>query len=101
MTISITHTPVYVLDLESSLSFYTERLGLQVRQDVQAGPVMRWLTLAAPGSDHELLLAAVDQHIPAIDQEAMSQIVAKGDLGVFVQVDDVFVSFPWWPAESS
>lgn len=89
MTTSITHTPVYVLDLESSLSFYTERLGLEVRQDVQAGPAMRWLTLAAPGSDHELLLAAVDQHIPPVDQEAMSQIVAKGDLGVFVQVDDV------------
>lgn len=89
MTTSITHTPVYVLDLESSLSFYTERLGLEVRQDVQAGPAMRWLTLAASGSDHELLLAAVDQHIPPVDQEAMSQIVAKGDLGVFVQVDDV------------
>ncbi len=50
---------------------------------------MCWLTLAAPGSDHELLLAAVDQHVPPVDRDAMRELVVKGNLAVFMQVDDV------------
>ena len=80
MTLSITHTPVYCLDLDESLAFYTERLGLEVREDVPMGPEMRWLTVAAPGDAHELLLAAVDHHIPPVDRDAMREMVAKGDL---------------------
>ena len=53
------------------------------------GPTMRWLTVAAPGDEHELLLAAVDQHVPPVDRDAMRELVAKGTLAVFVQVDDV------------
>jgi len=50
MTLSITHTPVYCLDLDKSLAFYTEQLGFEVREDVPMGPEMRWLTVAAPGA---------------------------------------------------
>jgi len=89
MTLSITHTPVYCLDLDESLAFYTERLGFEVREDVPTGPEMRWLTLAAPGDTHELLLAAVDHHIPPVDRAAMRELVAKGDLAVFIQVDNL------------
>jgi catechol 2,3-dioxygenase-like lactoylglutathione lyase family enzyme len=89
MTPSITHTPVYCLDLDESLAFYTDQLGFEVRQDVPMGPEMRWLTLAAPGDTHELLLAAVDHHIPPVDRVAMRELVAKGDLAVFIQVDDL------------
>jgi len=89
MTLSITHTPVYCLDLDESLAFYTERLGFEVREDVPMGPEMRWLTLAAPGDTHELLLAAVDHHIPPVDRAAMRELVAKGDLAVFIQVDNL------------
>ncbi len=31
----------------------------------------------------------VDQHFPQVDQDAMRELVAKGDLAVFLQVDDV------------
>ncbi len=89
MPTMITHTPVFVIDLDEALTFYTERLGFEVRVDAPAGPAMRWLTVAVPGSDHELLLAAVDQHFPQVDQDAMRKLVAKGDLAVFLQVDDV------------
>lgn len=93
MPTMITHTPVFVLDLDEALTFYTERLGFEVRVDVPAGPAMRWLTVAVPGSDHEVLLAAVDQHFPAVDRDAMRGLVAKGDLAVFLQVDDVDTVF--------
>jgi catechol 2,3-dioxygenase-like lactoylglutathione lyase family enzyme len=93
MPISITHTPVYVLDLDEALAFYTGRLGFEVRVDAPAGPNMRWLTVAAPGDEHQLLLSAIDQHIPPVDQDAMRELVAKGNLAVFVRVDDVDLVF--------
>ena len=54
---------------------------------------MRWLTVGVPGSSHELLLAAVEQHIPPVDQDAMREIVSKGDLAVFLEVDDIDKTF--------
>jgi catechol 2,3-dioxygenase-like lactoylglutathione lyase family enzyme len=93
MTLTITHTPVYCLDLDASLAFYTEQLGFEVRNDVVMGPEMRWLTVAAPGDTHELLLAAVDHHIPSVDRAAMRELVAKGDLVLFVQVDNLDKTF--------
>ena len=89
MPTSITHTPIYVTDLDAALAFYTERLGFELRQDVEFGPTMRWLTVAAPGDEHELLLAAVDHHVQPVDRDAMREIVAKGNLAVFLRVDDV------------
>ena len=70
MALSITHTPVYCTDLDEALAFYTQRLGFEVRDDVPMGPEMRWLTVHAPGDDHDLLLAAVDHHIPPADRQA-------------------------------
>ena len=89
MSPTITHTPVYVLDLDQALHFYTDLLGFEVHLDVPAGPDMRWLTLTAPGSRHELLLASVEQHVPPPDRAAMREVVAKGTLAVFVEVDDL------------
>jgi catechol 2,3-dioxygenase-like lactoylglutathione lyase family enzyme len=94
MTLSITHTPVFCTDLDEALAFYTQRLGFELNVDVAMGPEMRWLTVHAPGDDaHELLLAAIDHHIPPADRQAMREIVAKGDLAVFIQVDDVDKTF--------
>jgi catechol 2,3-dioxygenase-like lactoylglutathione lyase family enzyme len=84
---------VYCLDLDQALDFYTKQLGFEVRQDVPMGPAMRWLTIAAPGSAHELLLAAVEHHIPPVDQPAMRDLVSKGDLAVFIEVDDIDTVF--------
>ena len=95
MTLSVTHTPVYCTDLDAALAFYTQRLGFEVHDDVVMGPDMRWLTVRPSGRghdqvlDHDLLLASVDHHIPPADRQAMREIVAKGDLAVFIQVDDL------------
>jgi predicted enzyme related to lactoylglutathione lyase len=93
MAPSITHTPVYCTDLDAALAFYTRLLGFEVRDDVAMGPDMRWLTVHAPGDPHDLLLAAVDHHIPAADRPAMTEQVAKGNLAVFIQVDDLDKTF--------
>lgn len=99
MTPSVTHTPVYCTDLDAALAFYTQQLGFEVRDDVQMGPDMRWLTVGAPGSSpapgagHEILLAAIDHHIPPADRQAMREIVAKGDLALLIGVDDLDKTF--------
>ena len=46
-----------------------------------------------PPSVYDLLLAAVDHHIPPADRQTMREIVAKGDLPVFIQVDDLDKTF--------
>src|SRR5690349_24746998 len=86
MALSISHMPVYCTDLDEALAFYTQRLGFEVRDDVPMGPEMRCLTVHAPGDPHDLLLAAVDHHIPPANRQAMREIVAKGDLAIFIQV---------------
>jgi predicted enzyme related to lactoylglutathione lyase len=93
MTLTITHTPVYCTDLDAALAFYTQLLGFEVREDVPMGPDMRWLTVQAPGDTHELLLASVDQHIPPADRQTMREMVAKGNLAVFIEVDDLNKTF--------
>ena len=93
MALSITHTPVYCTDLDESLAFYTQRLGFEVHDDVTMGPDMRWLTVHAPGDSHDLLLAAVNHHLPPADRQAMAELVAKGVFAVFIQVDDLDKTF--------
>lgn len=94
MPTTLTHAPVYVDDLDRSAAFYTAHLGLEVRDDVTFDPSFRWLTLAAPGAGGaELLLAAIDHHIPEPDRRAMREIVAKGALTVFLEVEDVDAVF--------
>lgn len=78
---------MYCTDLGEALAFYTQRLGFEVRDDVPMGPEMRWLTVHAPGDGHDLLLAAVDHHIPSADRQPMR------DLAVFIQVDDLDKTF--------
>src|ERR1700741_529996 len=93
MPLSITHTPVYCTDLDAALAFYTQRLGFEGHDGAPMGREMPWLTVHAPGDAHDLLLAAIDHHIPPADRQAMRELVAKGDLPVFIQVDDLDKTF--------
>jgi catechol 2,3-dioxygenase-like lactoylglutathione lyase family enzyme len=99
MALSVTHTPVYCTDLDAALAFYTQRLGFEVHDDVAMGPGMRWLTVRAPGDSHDvvlahdLLLAAIDHHISPASRQEMREIVTKGELAVFIQVDDLDKTF--------
>ena len=86
MPTTVNITPVYVLDLDEALRFYTEELGFELRDDVDFG-TMRWLSVGAPGDDRQLLLALVEHHVPPVDQPAMRELVAKGTFPVFLTTD--------------
>jgi catechol 2,3-dioxygenase-like lactoylglutathione lyase family enzyme len=53
------HTSIYVLDQDRAKAFYTEKLGFDVREDVQLG-TFRWLTVGPKGQpDHQIVLMPI------------------------------------------
>jgi catechol 2,3-dioxygenase-like lactoylglutathione lyase family enzyme len=79
---ALSHTPIWVLDQDEALAFYTEKLGLEVNTDATMDG-FRWLTVTAPDRpDHELVLLRPGP--PMMDEESAEQVkalVAKGVLG--------------------
>lgn len=89
----VTHTNVWVHDQEEALAFYTEKLGMELREDVTVPEMnnFRWLTVGLPGEDLSLTLMPVPGP-PIFDAETQKQVrtlLAKGALGgVFFATDD-------------
>jgi predicted enzyme related to lactoylglutathione lyase len=85
------HTTVYVLDQERAKAFYTEKLGFDVREDVNLG-TFRWLTVGPKGQpDHQMILMAITPS-KFMDEEACASLralVAKVGVssGVFQTAD--------------
>jgi catechol 2,3-dioxygenase-like lactoylglutathione lyase family enzyme len=79
---ALSHSPIWVLDQDEALAFYTEKLGFEVNTDAKMDD-FRWLTINPPGRpDHELVLLVPGP--PMMDEESADQLkalVAKGALG--------------------
>ena len=73
---------VWVMDQDEALAFYTDKLGLVVRNDVTMDG-FRWLTVGAKDQpDLEIIL--VEPGPPIVDEEAAQHIralVTKGSMG--------------------
>ena len=91
---------LWVHDQEVALKFWTEKVGMEVREDVsfpeEMGPV-RWLTVGPPGQDEiSLVLMAVPGQ-PVMDEATRIQVLeltAKGFAGtVFLLTDDAAASY--------
>jgi catechol 2,3-dioxygenase-like lactoylglutathione lyase family enzyme len=95
----LTTTQVWVHDQDEALAFYTEKLGLEPREDVTVPEMgnFRWLTVGVPGQpDVAIVLMAVPGP-PVFDAETREQIlalVAKGAAnGLFFASDDVQATY--------
>ena len=94
MKLALTTVNVWVRDQDEALKFYTEKLGLEVRDDVTLPELgnFRWLTVGVPGQDVSLTLMEVPGP-PVFDEETkkkLSELVAKGaGGGLFFTTDDV------------
>jgi catechol 2,3-dioxygenase-like lactoylglutathione lyase family enzyme len=78
----LSHAPIWVLDQDEALAFYTEMLGFEVNTDATMDD-FRWLTVNPPGRP-ELELVLVVPGPPMMDEESAAQVkalVAKGALG--------------------
>ena len=90
----LTHTQVWVHDQDEALAFYTEKLGMELREDVTVPEMgnFRWLSVGVPGQpDVSITLMAVPGP-PVFDEETRAQIqalLAKGAAGgLFFATDD-------------
>src|SRR2546423_15242454 len=81
----LTHVQVWVNDQDEALAFYTEKLGMELREDVTVPEMgnFRWLSVGIPGQDVSITLMAVPGP-PVVDEDTRKQIqalLAKGAAG--------------------
>lgn len=95
----LTNTQVWVHDQDEALAFYTEKLGLELREDVTVAELgdFRWLSVGVPGQpDISITLMAIPGP-PVFDaetQDAIKTLVAKGvATGLFFATDDVQATY--------
>jgi catechol 2,3-dioxygenase-like lactoylglutathione lyase family enzyme len=94
----LTHVGVWVNDQDEALSFYTDTLGMELREDVTVPEMgnFRWIAVGVPGQDVSITLLAIPGP-PVFDEETRAQIqslLAKGASGgLFFATDDIRGSF--------
>lgn len=89
---------LWVHDQDEALTFYTEKVGFEVRHDVTLGDMgdFRWLTVGTPGENFELVLMAIPGE-PVMDPQTADEVrklMAKGFAGtLFLSTDDCRAAF--------
>lgn len=91
----VANSQLWVHDQDEALAFWTEKVGMELRQDVTLADMgdFRWLTVGFPGQeDFAIVLMAIPGQ-PVMDEETASQVeslMAKGFAGTaFITTDDV------------
>lgn len=94
MTISLQYCHITVNDLDESLAFYRDALGLEVRNDVASGG-FRWVTLGSTAQpDLEIVLSEPHAGRPRADGDALQELLTKGVLPMIVfRTDDLEMTF--------
>jgi predicted enzyme related to lactoylglutathione lyase len=87
MNIRLSHCFITVRDQEEALAFYRDVVGLEVRSDVQLGP-MRWLTVAAPAQPEGVELALETPVGRPGNIDALTQVMAAGSLTAAIFASD-------------
>ena len=90
----LTHVNVWVNDQDEALAFYTEKLGLELRDDVTVAEMgnFRWLAVGVPGQPDVAITLMAIPGPPVFEEETRRQIMAlmaKGAAsGLFFSTDD-------------
>jgi catechol 2,3-dioxygenase-like lactoylglutathione lyase family enzyme len=91
----LSHVQIWVHDQDEALAFYTEKLGMEVREDVTVPEMgnFRWLSVGTPGQDDVSITLMSIPGPPVFEEETRQQILnllAKGASGgLFFTADDV------------
>jgi predicted enzyme related to lactoylglutathione lyase len=94
MLTGLTTTQVWVHDQDEALTFYTEKLGMELREDVTVPEMgnFRWLTVGLPGQEDVAITLMAIPGPPVFEEETRNQIqelMAKGASGgLFFATDD-------------
>lgn len=93
----LSHTTIYVLDQDSALEFYIDKLGAKVHTDAEMGPGMRWLTITFPGlAEQEIILMPVKSGMSLDEDNAatLKKLVASGAFGFGVfETKDIHATY--------
>jgi catechol 2,3-dioxygenase-like lactoylglutathione lyase family enzyme len=94
MITQLANVQVWVHDQDEALAFYTDKLGLELREDVTVPEMgnFRWLSVGVPGQENISITLMAVPGPPVFDDETRNQIVslmAKGASGgLFFTTDD-------------
>src|SRR5438477_13035467 len=93
----MSHAPIFVLDQDSAIDFYVNKLGFGLRNDAPMGPDFRWVTVSPPGQpDLEIILMATKAGM-ALDEASaatLQQLVKDGKMGAGVfGTDDIYATY--------
>jgi catechol 2,3-dioxygenase-like lactoylglutathione lyase family enzyme len=89
----LTHAQVWVHDQDEALAFYTDKLGMELREDVTVPELgnFRWLSVGVPGQDVSITLMAIPGP-PVFEEETRKKIrelLSKGASGgLFFSTND-------------
>ena len=90
----LTHVSVWVHDQDEALAFYTEKLGMELRDDVTLAEMgnFRWLTVGPPGQPDVACALMSVPGPPVFDADTadkLKELMAKGAAGgLFFSTDD-------------
>jgi catechol 2,3-dioxygenase-like lactoylglutathione lyase family enzyme len=95
----LTHTQIWVHNQDEALAFYTEKLGMELREDVTVPELgnFRWLSVGVPGQPDVAITLMAIPGPPVFDEDTRAQIqalMAKGASGgLFFTTDDIQGSY--------
>ena len=93
MAVTISTMFISVHDPDKALGFYRDALGLEVRNDV-AAEGFRWVTVGAPGQDHDVVLCQPHGGRSESEGDALLALVTKGSLQAAIfRADDLDATF--------
>src|ERR1700746_3361511 len=93
ITIALQYCHITVNDVDESLGFYRDALGLEVRNDV-ASDGFRWVTVAAPGQDVDIVLSQPHGGRSQAEGDALLTLVTQGSLQAAIfKSDDLDTTF--------
>ena len=97
--ITIGNAQLWVHDQDEALAFWTQKVGMEVREDVTLPELgdFRWVSVGAPGQPDVALVLMAIPGPPIFDAETAEQIrtlMAKGFAGtIFLATDDCQASY--------
>jgi uncharacterized glyoxalase superfamily protein PhnB len=97
--IKIANAQLWVHDQEEALTFYTEKVGMEIRADVTLAEMgdFRWLTVGPAGQEDVSIVLMAIPGPPIMDADTADQVrglMAKGFAGtVFLTTDDCQASY--------
>jgi uncharacterized glyoxalase superfamily protein PhnB len=97
--IKINSAQLWVHDQAEALTFYTQKLGMEIRADVTLPEMgdFRWLQVGPPGQEDIAITLMAIPGEPVMDDQTAEQVrslMAKGFAGtVFLTTDDVHADY--------